>query len=586
MPQAAGKPKPAFFLAVLAVIGALVGLSVYRCSAKKKTGKKPDKIDIAQVKQQAGSNTAPGVAEDPNALDGVTTAKEYTFEAQAKLPPVPGASDYKALGKDRVVKFAINVWAGWAPIIFANEGFSPKKEWKDGKGGTFKVELVLADNPIDMRNAFAAGETHIGWATVDMLPLMVEGLKADPRTMPRVFHQVDWSNGGDGIVVRDSIKNIAGLKGKKVVLAQNSPSHYFLLNALLNGGLQPTDVEMVFTKDAFQAARAFATQKDIAGCVSWAPDIYKLSDPKKLAGNKLLVSTLEANHLIADVWFARADFARDNPDIVEGLVRGVLDATTTLQNDDEAKKKAAKWMSDGYGIPPDETFGMLGDAHWTNYAENREFFLGANNPTNFERTYNTAFLLYKAVGVVSQKVDFDQIMDFSVIKKLGAEDKYSKQKNEYEVAFAPVSASAVNVESAIITKTIVISFFPNSSDLHKKVDKNMPDGSTKQVDYDPNVDFVIEEVAKVSKQYGAARIVIEGHTDGSMKGTADPELVKKLSFDRANAVKQALVTKFQLPDGQFTVNGLGWTRPADPTDPDNHAKNRRVEVKVVPAEAQ
>ena len=67
-------------------------------------------------------------------------------------------------------------------------------------------------------------------------------------------------------------------------------------------------------------------------------------------------------------------------------------------------------MSDGYGIPPDETLGMLGDAHWTNYAENREFFLNQNNPTNFERTYNTAFLLYKAVGQVSQKVDFDQIM--------------------------------------------------------------------------------------------------------------------------------------------------------------------------------
>ena len=47
-----------------------------------------------------------------------------------------------------------------------------------------------------------------------MLPLMVEGLNADPRTMPRVFHQVDWSNGGDGIVVRDSIKNIAGLRDR------------------------------------------------------------------------------------------------------------------------------------------------------------------------------------------------------------------------------------------------------------------------------------------------------------------------------------------------------------------------------------
>ena len=29
---------------------------------------------------------------------------------------------------------------------------------------------------------------------------------------------------------------------------------------------------------------------------------------------------------------------------------------------------------------------MLGDAHSTNYAENRDFFLNQNNPTNFERT--------------------------------------------------------------------------------------------------------------------------------------------------------------------------------------------------------
>ena len=94
--------------------------------------------------------------------------------------------------------------------------------------------------------------------------------------------------------------------------------------------------------------------------------------------------------------------------------------------------------------------------------------------------------------------------------------------------------------------------------------------------------YMVDEMSGPRVSYAhAARL-----TDGSMKGTADPELVKKLSFDRANAVKQALVTKFQLPDGQFTVNGLGWTRPADPTDPDNHAKNRRVEVKVVPAEAQ
>ena len=51
--------------------------------------------------------------------------------------------------------------------------------------------------------------------------------------MPRVFQQIDWSNGGDGIVVRNDIKNVAQLKGKTVALSKFSPSHYFLLNMLL-----------------------------------------------------------------------------------------------------------------------------------------------------------------------------------------------------------------------------------------------------------------------------------------------------------------------------------------------------------------
>jgi NitT/TauT family transport system substrate-binding protein len=581
MSNAAGKPKPAFFIVLALVIAGLVGMAAWRYLAKGKTDAPAgdQKVDLDKLKEQAG---APIQAEDPNNLDGVTTAKEYQFESGQKLPEVPGSSDYKPM-KDRTVRFAINVWAGWAPIVFANEGFKPKKIWKDAKGKDFKVELVLIDNPIDMRNTFAAGEVHIGWATVDMLPLLIEGLKKDPRTMPRVFQQIDWSNGGDGIVVRDTIKSISDLRGKKVVLAQNSPSHFFLLNALLNGGVQPDEVEMVFTKDAFQAARAFVVQKDIAACVSWAPDIYRIAE--KVKGNKLLVTTGTANKLIADVWFARADFARDNLDIVEGITRGIFDAMVALK-DDPAKQQVAKWMGDGYGLPPEETLGMLGDAHWTNYAENRDFFLNQNNPTNFERTYNTAFLLYKAIGSVSQKVDFDQLVDFSIIKKLASDEKYASQKNEYEVQFAPVAANAIAAESEILTKTVVISFFPNSYELKKKVAKKDSSGKDVEVLYDPNVDFVVEEIAKLAGQYGAARIVIEGHTDGSMKGAVDAGLVKELSLNRANAVKQELVQKYKLTPNQFAVNGLGWDRPADANDPNNHAKNRRVEVKVYPAEAQ
>lgn len=579
MSNGAGKPKPAFFIAVLAVVAGLCGLAFYRCnSSKKTTGGETGFVDPNIVKKGSGAGSASAENPDPNAPP--TTVTEYSFEPATTLPAVPGTAEYKALGKPRVVRFAINVWAGWAPIIWANQGGKPGKVWKDAKGNDFQVELVLVDDPVSMGNTVANGSVHIGWATVDMLPLLIERLKSDPRTMPRVYQQIDWSNGGDGIVVRDAIKSITDLRGKTVVLAQNSPSHYFLLNVLLNGGVQPSEVKMKFTKDAFQAAAAFNQNKDIAGVVTWAPDIYNLT--KTGMGNRMLVSTATANKLIADVWFARADFGRDNPDIIEGLVRGILDSTEELKADDK-KAGVSKLMDDFYGLPPGTASGMLADAHWTNYAENRDFFLVASNPTNFERTYNTAFLLYKAIRAVNDKTEFDKIMDFSVIKKLGADPKYAASTNEYEFKFTPASGSEINVESSVLTKTVTINFFPNSYDLTKKVAAKSGPG---EVLYDGNVEYTIEEIAKLAGQFGAARIVIEGHTDASMKGSADESLVKELSEQRANAVKEALVNRFKMQPNQFSTTGYGWSKPADPSDPTNHAKNRRVEVKVVPAEAQ
>ena len=281
-----------------------------------------------------------------------------------------------------------------------------------------------------MRDAYAAGNLHIGWATLDMMPLFLEGLRKDSRVMPRVFQQVDWSNGGDGIVVREAIKTMADLRGKTIVLAQNSPSHFFVLNALINAGVQPAEVRVQVHAGRLPGGRRVQRrQAHLPAVVSWAPDIYNL---EKVKGNRMLVTTATANKLIADVWFARADFAKDNPDIIEGLTRGIFDAMEELKTQ-EAKQKVAKLMAAGYSIPESDALGMLGDAHSTNYAENREFFLNQNNPTNFERTWSTAYFLYKKINAVTEQTPFDQVMDFSVIQKLGSEPKYASQKNEYDI---------------------------------------------------------------------------------------------------------------------------------------------------------
>jgi NitT/TauT family transport system substrate-binding protein len=580
MTNGAGKPKPAFFIAVLVVVAGLGALAYMRC--KSKDEKKADTSELGSNGSNAKPKPTPTAELIPGEPVPGLTAEKYDYEPSTTLSAVPATSSYKALGKPRIVRFAVNVWAGWAPIVWANQGHKAGKVWKDAKGGEFQVELVLADDPVAMGNTVANGDVHIGWATVDMLPLIIERLKKDPRTMPRVYQQIDWSNGGDGIVVRNAIKDVADLRGKTVVLAQNSPSHYFLLNMLQNGGVNPSEVKMKFTKDAFQAAQAYNQNADIAGVVTWAPDIYTLTENPK-SGNKMLVSTQTANKLIADVWFARADFGRDNPEIIEGIVRGILDATEDLKSD-QNKTKVGEMLDKFYSLPGGTGGKMLGDAHWTNHAENRDFFLVASNPTNFQRTYENAVQLYAKIRVVNQDVEFDKIMDFSVIKKLDKEPKYAEQKNTYEFNFTPKNVKDINVESSIVTKTVTINFFPNSYDIWKKVPASSGGG---EVFYDGKVEYTIEEIAKVAGQFGAARIVISGHTDSSMKGTADPQLVKELSENRAKSVKEGLLKKFpKLDPNQLISTGHGWEKPADPSDPDNHSKNRRVEVRVVPAEAQ
>ena len=334
--MANGKPRAAFYVVLLLVVAGLVWLGLHRFGGKE--GGLGSIINPSDRSGLEASDTAT-----------VTTSKEYTYVPAQRLPPVRGISNYKPLA-NRTVRMALNVWAGWAPVIYANGGFKAGKVWHTPGGADFKVDLILIDDPVAMRDAYAAGNVHIGWATLDMIPLFVEQLHRDSRTMPRVFQQIDYSNGGDGIVARENVRTVGDLRGKTIVLAQNSPSHYFLLNALIDAGLQPADVEFKFTQDAFQAAAAFNADKSIAAAVSWSPDIYNLA---KVRGNRMLVNTQTANKLIADVWFARADFAKDHPDIIDGLVRGIFDAMETLKSQ-SAKQEVAQLMATGYSIPATE----------------------------------------------------------------------------------------------------------------------------------------------------------------------------------------------------------------------------------------
>lgn len=530
---------------------------------------------------QALATSAVKVVEAPD-TKGITTVSEYKYIPQEKLPPVKGTSGYKWDEKNKTVVFPINVWIGWLPIVAANHGFSPSEESVFFKKYGFKVDLKLIDDPVVARDSFAAGNSHVLWGTLDMMALFAPELMKDSRTAPRIFQQIDWSNGGDGIVVRTAIKNVSDLKGKTIAFAQNSPSQYFISNLLINAGIKLNEIKPKYTSTAFESAAAFVADKSVDACVSWAPDIYTI--PEKVAGTKILTSTSEANKLIADVWAVRADFARDKPDIVKGLVLGILEGMDMIKNS-VAKSQAFQWMADGFGMKVDDIKGMANDAHTTNFGENKEFFLNSNNPTNFERTWKNICFIYKEAGLIDNPISFDQVMDFSILKSIDMEGTFKHQQDEYITKFVPTNYKKLSAEAPIITQTVRIGFFPNSSNIyepgHDDIGRPIPNTL-----YDPSVEATLEKIARLVGAYERATVAIVGHTDSSMKDKVPLEVVKELSNDRANSVREALIKKFKFDPNKFVVEGKGWDIPGDPSDPLNQTLNRRVEVSVYPPEGQ
>ena len=528
-----------------------------------------DKIDLDQARILEADD-----------LVGITTVKEYSYVPMERLPKVEGVSGYAWDENEKIVEFPINMWIGWLPIVAANHGFAPNEESIFYKEHGFKVNLKLLDDPVAARDAYATGQSHILWGTLDMMVLFAPELIKDSRTAPRIMQQIDWSNGGDGIVVRDSIKSVKDLRGKTIVYAQNSPSQYYVNALLINAGIQPSEVTHKYVASAFEAATAFVTDSSIDACASWAPDIYNI--PDKVPGTKVLSTTADANKLIADVWAMRADFAKDHPEVAIGLVDGIFKGM------EEAAKNpgpAAAWMAEGFGMPIEEVNSMMADAHATNFAENKQFFLNANNPTNFERTWASISFVYRALGLIDSPVRFDQVMDFSAIKALDKKGTFKDQKDTYTTKFVPHSYTKVTAEQPILTQELRINFFPNSCDLTEQGRDNfgnIVEGTL----YDPMAEATVSRAGVMAGQFDAAVIAVSGHTDASMKGKVNFEAVQELSHCRAEAVRDSLIKQYKFDGNKFVVKGEGWNRPADAADPNNHFKNRRVEIAVYPPEAE
>ena len=505
------------------------------------------------------------------------------------LPTIEGVSTYRREMRDGklVVKFPINIWGGWTPLIVANGGLRTTPDSIFGRKG-LAVDLIINDSSVDVMRGFASGNFHVLWATLDMVALYAPALSVDSRTAPVVSQILDWSNGGDGVVARNGITRINDLGtpsttgGKRrIVLAENSPSQFLMVSLLLTAGVDINSVEFVYARDPIAAARLYVQNPDIDAFVGWAPQIYEL--PDLLPCSRLIITTSTANRWLAGVYAWRNDFFQDNRQIVTDITDGLFEAMEVIRNPERhgtSTQNIWRLFADTYGLDIADAEAMIGndgmifdtDAHLTNFRGNVNFFRGTGG-ANFATIWNRANNVWLQLGVIQNPVAPERVKNTSILDAL--EHKWQNSIDLSQREFNPTSVRLL-AESEAVGKRAVIAFRPNSIEVC--------------AEFDPTVPETMTELSEMIAGFGYAMIVLEGHVDGSNRGIIPADDARFLSEQRAEAVKRYLVANYDLQADQIRVIGKGWSNPLpgfpNMDDPEHRRMNRRVEIKIFTIESE
>lgn len=456
-----------------------------------------------------------------------------------------------------VINIGVVTWGGYAGGQYFNEGFKANTESRFFKEYGFKVNFEVIDDFDASREAFKNGKIDLLWATIDALPTEMEGLA---QYDPQVVFQSDWSRGGDAIVARRGINSVADLKGKKVAVAPMTPSHSFLLWLLDAGDLTLKDITLVEVPSAIDAADAFKSNT-VDAAVVWSPDDEDCVT--KVPGARVLESTRNASHIIADVFIAKKQFIQSNKAQMEKLYTGWMIGASELNSNEANKTRAAKILADGLNQPEDFCLNAINNVRLASHGDNLDFF-GYNatyQGVTGEDLYNKMKIKYDEVGYGTANARSWRLIAADIVKNVtltGAVHNSEEQK-----AFKQDESADVQKE-AISTKRVSISF---------RTGEFMLDDNAKQI-----IDLQFTSIAKA---FSNAKIRIEGNTDDTGARNANIELSKK----RAQSVADYLIKQHNMPKERFVIVGNGPDKPVagceNATDENCRAKNRRTDFELI-----
>lgn len=178
-----------------------------------------------------------------------------------------------------------------------------------------------------------------------------------------IVYLYDLIGAAEALVVKQTIKTAADLKGKKIAVPFSSTSHYSLLSFLKLEGINQNELTIL---DMLPADMLAAWQRgDIQGGYVWQPTLDKM---KNNGGTILTTSGDLANRGYAtfDVSVVRSEFAQQYPQVLKQYVKMLAQATKVYR---EQPQEAAKALASELGVSPNEALSLAKQSIWLDPSE-------------------------------------------------------------------------------------------------------------------------------------------------------------------------------------------------------------------------
>lgn len=242
------------------------------------------------------------------------------------------ASASSATAADKEYTIGWTIYAGWMPWPYAQQAGIVKK-WADKYH--VKIKLVQINDYVESLNQYTAGKLD-GVTASNMDALTIPAAAGRDSTVVMVG---DYSNGNDGVVLKDSSR-LADIKGRPVNLAQNSVSQYLLSRALESAGLKPAQVNVVNTSDAdIVAAFTAPTTKAV---VTWNPQLLEI---KKQPDAHEVFDSSRIPGEIEDTLLVSTDALKANPNLGKALAGIWYETMAVMSRNDEQGRQARAAMA-------------------------------------------------------------------------------------------------------------------------------------------------------------------------------------------------------------------------------------------------